>query len=332
MDAVRLRRVVLLGLTIPAALFLGCEHFPTRSRTTQTPPPPAPPVVRPASAEAPTVPAQPPPETATPLPIVPAPTLTAPPPTTPGTVTGPALNPPADAATDPAAAMRRLLRRAIERSATMDSYIARLQRKEQVNGKDQPLEVLSFKYRKLPLSIHMKWIGAEGHGRELAYVQGQHDNKLNVLTAKGDIPLMPAGRVMHFDPDSPLVRSNSRHSITEAGFDYSLRRMTAALDAHEQHRPGSGALTYLGRVKRPEFAQPAEGVEQTIPPGHDPQLPNGGRRHIFFDPVLELPVLAVTYDAQQHEVEYYFFDRFQFPVALDDQDFDPARLWPTARK
>ena len=65
---------------------------------------------------------------------------------------------PADAATDPVAAVRRLLRRAVERSAAMDSYIARLQRKEQVNGKDQPLEVLSFKFRRQPLSLHTKWI------------------------------------------------------------------------------------------------------------------------------------------------------------------------------
>jgi hypothetical protein len=240
--------------------------------------------------------------------------------------------PPAEVTADPVAAMRRLYRRAVERYNTMDSYIARLQRKEQVNGKDQPLEVLSFKFRKNPLSIHLKWIGAEGHGREAIFVQGQHESKLHILTAKGDVPLMPGGKRMSFDPDGPMVRSNARHKITEAGFDQTLRLMGAALDAYEQHRSISGSLTYLGRVKRPEFAQPAEGVEQTIPPGQDLQLPKGGRRLIFFDPTLDLPVLVLTYDSTGHEVEYYFFDRFQYPVALDDADFDPDRLWPTSKK
>jgi len=31
-------------------------------------------------------------------------------------------------------------------------------------------------------------------------------------------------------------------------------------------------------------------------------------------------------------VEYYCYDRFLFPVALDNKDFDPDELWKTVTR
>jgi hypothetical protein len=56
-------------------------------------------------------------------------------------------------------------------------------------------------------------------------------------------------------------------------------------------------------------------------------MPKGGRRFWYFDPATGLPVLIVTDDPTGHPVEYYCYDRLQFPVKLDDADFDPERLW-----
>jgi len=41
----------------------------------------------------------------------------------------------------------------------MDSYIARLTRREQVNGKKQPEEIILFKFRQQPWSVYFKWLG-----------------------------------------------------------------------------------------------------------------------------------------------------------------------------
>jgi hypothetical protein len=57
-------------------------------------------------------------------------------------------------------------------------------------------------------------------------------------------------------------------------------------------------------------------------------LPHGGRRWLFFDTVSHLPVLMITHDDKDHEAEYYCYDRIQYPVKLDDLDFDPEKLWP----
>src|SRR5439155_7354879 len=69
--------------------------------------------------------------------------------------------------TDNAGQIRRLHRAACERYAAIDSYIARLRRREQVDGKDKPEETLLFKFRKQPFSVYFKWIGPEGTGREV---------------------------------------------------------------------------------------------------------------------------------------------------------------------
>jgi hypothetical protein len=93
-----------------------------------------------------------------------------------------------------------------------------------------------------------------------------------------------------------------------------------------------GSMRYVGLVKRPDLEAPVEAAERTIPPHAEPQLPLGGRRLWGFDPVGKLPVLILTQNEAGHEVEYYCYDRFQFPVRLDDDDFNPDKLWPAKGK
>ena len=64
---------------------------------------------------------------------------------------------------------------------------------------------------------------------------------------------------------------------------------------------------------------------------NDPSLPRGGRRYYFFHPDSQLPTLIVAKDDRGREVEYYFHDRLLSNVKLDDDDFDPDRLWSKAK-
>jgi hypothetical protein len=224
--------------------------------------------------------------------------------------------------------LRALYRMAAERYAAVDSYIARVHRREQVNGKAKPEEVFLFRYRKQPLSVYFKWIGTEGHGREVVFVQGQHGNKIHTLLAAGDMPLAPAGQRLALAPDSIFVRNASRHSITDAGIGHIIETYGKLLDALDRGDPRAGTVKYLGPVKRPEFAAPLEAIERTIPPGVDPDVPRGGRRLCMFDMTARLPVLVDTFDAAGTEVEYYCYDRLQCGVKLDDDDFNPDKLWP----
>jgi hypothetical protein len=234
-------------------------------------------------------------------------------------------------ARSPEGRIRQLYCEASERYAKIDSYIARLRRREQVNGKNKPEELLLFKFRKQPWSVYFKWLGPEGAGREVVYVQGRNGNMIHTLLAAGDMPLAPAGRRMALAPDNIFVRAASRHAITEAGIGTLIDQFGKLVNSTEQDHGPQGTLTYLGVQKRSEFETTVDVVEQVIGPGKEPLLPQGGRRLWMFDPQSKLPAVLITTDQNMHEVEYYCYDRLQYPVHLDDADFDPDRLWPTKR-
>jgi hypothetical protein len=223
--------------------------------------------------------------------------------------------------------VRQLYQAAQERYATLDSYIVRLTRREKVKDTMNPEEVIRFSFRKEPWSVHFKWLGKEGVGRECIYVKGRYEGKLHTKLAAGDVFLMPAGKRIALAPDSPLVRSASRHPITEAGIGASIDRIGITLAAVERGDRRRGTLGVLVGVNRPEFPVPVNGVEIILPPGVDSSLPRGGRRSYFFDPEEKLPMLICTVDERGKEVEYYRYDRLESPVRLDDSDFDPDRLW-----
>lgn len=237
-------------------------------------------------------------------------------------------DPPAPAPGDkPAVTARGLYEQARKRYAGMDSYIVRLLRREVLNGRMGPDELILFKFRESPWSVYLKWLGKEGNGREVVYVKGRYGGKIHTLLAAGDIPLVPAGRRMALAPDSVLVRSACRHPITSAGFGACIARIGALIAAGEKGDHTQGSLRLVGPANRPELDGPAHGLEHTLPPGLDPTLPRGGKRTYFFDPETRLPMLVMTRDDRDREVEYYRHDRLQASVKLDDDDFDPDRLW-----
>ena len=61
-------------------------------------------------------------------------------------------------------------------------------------GKKKPEELIRVQFRNEPFSVHLKWLGDEGKGRETIYVKGKYDNEMQVLLAANDaFPFSPAG-------------------------------------------------------------------------------------------------------------------------------------------
>jgi hypothetical protein len=225
------------------------------------------------------------------------------------------------------AEVRALYSQAATQFAAMDCYSAQLRRREQVNGRDKPVELMQCKFRKNPYSVAFKWLGPEAKGREVVFVKGQHGDLIHTLLAAGDMPFMGAGKIMSLPPDNMFVRSSSRHAITEAGFGSIIATLGQTLDALDKGDRRMGTLRPLGPVKRPEFTQPLEGVEHMIPPGAEPQLSQGGKRLLFFEATTRLPVLILTSDHRGTEVEYYCYERVQLAERFTDDDFNPDRVW-----
>lgn len=218
-------------------------------------------------------------------------------------------------------APRVLYEAAKQQYDVIDSYHVLLTRREVVRGKAQPEERLLFRFRKQPYSVYMKWIGRVGEGREATFVQGKYEGKLHTRLAAGDMPLMPAGKRLALAPDSVFIRNASRHAITEAGVGSLLRQLGRLLETSPT------AITYLGKQKRDEFSQPLEAIQWAIAPKVEEALPRGGHRWCFFDPENHLPTLIVTQDERGKEVEYYRYERWGLGANLDDDDFDPDKLW-----
>jgi hypothetical protein len=232
---------------------------------------------------------------------------------------------------DPNARLRELHRQAAQKIAGMNSYIMRLKRREVVQGRKHADEIILVKFRKEPFSVYLKWLGKEARDREVIYVKGRYDNLIHSKVAAGDIPLIPAGKRFSLPPDSFLARSNSRHPITTAGLGHLVDQFGQLIAAVDRGDSRLGTVKYLGTLKRPEFTAPVDGAMQMLRPGNEALMPGGGRRLWFFDTQSHLPVLLVSHDENQQEVEYYCHDRIQFPVNLDDEDFNPDKLWGKQR-
>jgi hypothetical protein len=187
-------------------------------------------------------------------------------------------DPPADRPASPPAepparhSLRDLVRLTAESFAGVNDYIARLTRRETVGGKAKPEEIMLFMWRREPWSVRFRWIGEVGRGREVIHVKGQYENKIHTLLAAGDAPFMPAGKRLALSPDSVMVRSASRHHITEAGFGAAVEHLVSVLAAQERGDTRRGSLRLLEPQNRIEFPRPVEAIEAVIPPGAEPEL------------------------------------------------------------
>jgi hypothetical protein len=224
--------------------------------------------------------------------------------------------------------LRGMHRLAADKYATVDSFVVLMRRREQVNGKKKPEETIALKFRKTPFSVHLKWLAGDAKGREAVYVQGRFGDKIHSLLGPGDMILPFGGKRMSLSPDSPLIRGQCRHPITEAGVGAMIDRFGLLVEAADRGATRAGTLKYLGAVRRPEFDAPVEAAMQTIAPGVESGLPRGGARWWFFDTTIRLPVLIVTHDDRGEEVEYYCYERFRLPLdRFGDDDFNPDLLW-----
>ena len=217
---------------------------------------------------------------------------------------------------------------ASDKWAAVDTFEAKLTRRESMNGKDAPTEEVLFQFRNAPFSVYMRNVGEEGKGREVLFVKGKFDNRMQILTGKGD---GLSGLRVTKSPDDPMVKSRSRHDIRNAGFGSRIANFKTALDKLEGGKVPPESMKALGPVKRPEYPHELEGVMFTIRAGDDAGVPGGGTREVYFDPKPEspsygLPVVSVLFDGTGREVEYNLFDTFRLPASLTDADFSPDRF------
>ncbi|MFO0802741.1 MAG: DUF1571 domain-containing protein [Gemmataceae bacterium] len=240
--------------------------------------------------------------------------------------------PAAPAATANLEPLKKIASATAETVKTLGLYEARFTRRENVDGTPGPLEEVIFRFRAEPMAVYMKNVSEAGLGREVLYNPSQHADKIHVIVGKGDSRLVKAGfKAPSLSPDSPQVRSKSRHSIRESGVAISAGKFLTLMAKYEAGKIPADTLKFAGSIKREDYPNAQlEGVEEVVRKG-DEGLPSGGTRHWFFDmkagsPSRGLPVLVILYDGNGKELEYYRYTNFTIPAKLTDADFDPSKM------
>ena len=188
---------------------------------------------------------------------------------------------------DPLEEPLRLVAAAKQMYAQVQSYRCVLISQERINRDLKPENVMELTYRKNPLSIYMRWIGPKDKvGQEVCYVQGKNQNKLRVLPKGGMSGLLGW---TSFDIDSPTVKQNSRHIITETGF-------ANIIDQCEKHwtRERTMGKTAASVAEYEYNKRRCIRVEATHT-AYDPSF-YSYRFVVFFDKETRLPVRMESYD------------------------------------
>lgn len=106
-----------------------------------------------------------------------------------------------------------LLEEGCRRLIGISNYTAIFSKQERVDGEICDGEVMQLKLRHEPFSVYMKWLVGD-KGREVLYVEGQHDGKLLVKLGGWKGRLLPT---LKLNPNGSRAMRTSRHPITQMG-------------------------------------------------------------------------------------------------------------------
>jgi hypothetical protein len=122
-------------------------------------------------------------------------------------------------------------------------------------------------------------------------------------------------------PDSPMVLANSRHPITEAGFDTIVGNIEQSLAMSKAGDPAGGKLTY-GGLEQPEgLDHPCHKIVRVTP--------SGETWLVYLDPQSKLPALVQANAANGDLLERYLFrdPHTNVPELAQADAFDPNKRW-----
>jgi Protein of unknown function (DUF1571) len=201
-------------------------------------------------------------------------------------------------------------------------YTLNFWKKERIDGKLQPLEIVDVCYRNLPLSIYFSWQqGSRGPSKAL-YVEGENEN------AEGKsqtLALVAFGIVLKRDPDSPDAKKYGRYPMNKFGLRQAMERVVQTWRVADADK--SLHVEYLGlykvmdaggcvchTIRRHKFARP-EGEDGVM------------EVYIFVDVKTLLQVGSVVLGEGGKVLgEYYFRD-----IRLNPE-FAPGQFTPAALK
>jgi hypothetical protein len=195
------------------------------------------------------------------------------------------------------------------------SYQVSINRQERVGNTLLPAEDIVLSIRRNPRAVRLEWPSGSNKGREVLYSPNETGGRMQINSADSLVPRLS------LPPDSPLVLKNSRHPITEAGFDPIVKNIEEPLALAKQGKPAGGKITYLGLGQPAPLDHPCHQIMRVTPTGE--------KWLVCLDPKSKLPVLVQANDASGTLLERYVFGpaRENLPDLARAEAFDPNRRW-----
>lgn len=214
--------------------------------------------------------------------------------------------------------LQNVLATARDRLDALSTYQVNITRVERVGGLMQAEEEVVLNIRRNPKAVRLEWAKGSNKGREVIYSAAINDRMMYVNSGNSALPIPR----MSIPVDSPLALRNSRHPITEAGFDTILDNLFKFLEPKTAAVASDGKLIYKG-INRPRgLDQPCHLVERVTPKGETWQ--------VYLNTQTLMPAMVSAIQTSSGElIERYIYRNLRpNPVELASNDaFDPDKRW-----
>ncbi len=214
----------------------------------------------------------------------------------------------------PAPTLESILAETRARLDGLTSYQVPITRQERVGSTLQDSENVLLSLRRNPKAVRLEWRDGPHKNREVIYVSDEPGGKMHVKMVG---PLPPITIAV----DSPMVLQNSRHPVTEAGFDTIIGNLELTHKLSQSGDESRGRLSYAGIEDVGPPKQPCHKIIRVTPAGETWM--------IFIDTETKLPTMVQANAANGELLERYNFGapKLDLPELAAADAFDPDRRW-----
>lgn len=215
------------------------------------------------------------------------------------------------------------LLRLYESFGKIPSYTATFRKEERLNGRLAPEQAYFIKVRQTPFAVYMK-ATAPASGKEVIFAKGLFNDKVIAHSAGLSRWLVPK---IQLPPEHPLIRSESRHPITNAGIGNLIKNL---IGYRQRDLVEPDAETALDRWNDPVGRQWLRSIHVHHERSSDRPFT---RVEVLYHPETRLPLRFTAYDWPESPTdepeapilgERYSYDDLTLNAPLSAEDFDPA--------
>ncbi len=194
----------------------------------------------------------------------------------------------------------------------VNDYTAMMVKQETRKGILRREENILFKFRK-PFQVYMKWLAGPGEDREILYDPEKNDGKM-IINPHGLISLIIP--IIYIEPDNPMVKTRSLHTIDEAGLGMAIKNLTEQCKLAKER----GELNIKLKEEENFGDRICSKIESFFP---ENKSYYAGRIVTYVDREYNLPVYFAIYDWKDRLIEKVSYNGLKINPGLCEADFDP---------